>query len=150
MTNISIRQAKPEDVQQLSELMYQYMDFYKRPRQEEGKLRGFIEYILDNRSSGIQFVAEREGALTGFATLYFTFSTLQLKRAAIMNDLFVTAEARGQRVGEGLFQACLEYAKRHDYAYMTWETAQDNGAAQAFYHKMGGRRSDWIVYEMSW
>lgn len=31
---------------------------------------------------------------------------------------------------------------------MTWETAKDNFVAQGLYNKMGGRQSDWLVYEI--
>lgn len=149
MTERTIRPAEARDTDQLVPLMYQYIDFYQRPRPEESALRLFIASLQEDPSSGIQFVAEQGGTLVGFATLYFTFSTLQLKRAAIMNDLFVTSSERGSRIGEGLFQACLEHVRANGYAYMTWETAQDNIAAQSFYDKMGGHRSDWLVYEIS-
>ncbi|WP_282940744.1 GNAT family N-acetyltransferase [Paenibacillus sp. RC67] len=149
MIDRTIRPVEPKDTDQLIQLMYQYIDFYERPRPDEGTLRLFIANLQQEPSSGMQFVAEQGGVLVGFATLYFTFSTLQLKRAAIMNDLFVASAQRGSRIGEGLFQACLEYIRSNGYAYMTWETAQDNTAAQSFYDKMGGHRSDWLVYEIS-
>ncbi|MFE5323951.1 GNAT family N-acetyltransferase [Paenibacillus sp. NPDC056579] len=148
-TNIMVRRAERKDVPQLAELMKQYMEFYQRPLPEDGKLQDFIVHLLDHPDSGLQFVAESDGELSGFATLYYTFSTLQLKRAAVMNDLFVAADARGRRIGEALFQACLAYVREHHYAYMTWETARDNHSAQAFYNKMGGQRSDWVVYEIN-
>ncbi|WP_407928639.1 GNAT family N-acetyltransferase [Alkalihalobacterium elongatum] len=51
--------------------------------------------------------------------------------------------------GEALFQTCLNYIRENDFSSMTWETAQDNIAAQSLYEKMGGQRSEWIVYEIS-
>ncbi|WP_028547351.1 GNAT family N-acetyltransferase [Paenibacillus sp. UNC451MF] len=149
MIERKIRVAEAKDTDQLMQLMYQYMDFYERPRPEENALRHFIGRLQQEPCSGLQFVAEQGGSLVGFATLYFTFSTLQLKRAAIMNDLFVAPSERGLKVGEGLFQACLQHVRSNGYAYMTWETAQHNTAAQTFYDKMGGLRSDWLVYEIS-
>jgi ribosomal protein S18 acetylase RimI-like enzyme len=98
---------------------------------------------------GIQFVAEQDGKLLGFTTLYFSFSTLQVKRMAILNDLFVIPEARGQKLGEKLFQTCLSYIRENDFAYMTWKTAKDNLVAQSLYNKMGGQLSEWLVYEIS-
>ncbi|MFC6455118.1 MULTISPECIES: GNAT family N-acetyltransferase [Paenibacillus] len=149
MTNRTIRQAEQRDVDQLMTLMNQYIDFYESPRPDEQALRQFINRLQENPASGVQFVAEREGRLTGFATLYFTYSTLQLKPAAIMNDLFVTAGERGLGTGEELFQTCLRHVRSNGFACMTWETAQDNLAAQSFYSKMGGHRSSWLVYEIS-
>lgn len=93
-----IRTANQEDIPQLLNLMYQYIvDFYKRPKPTEESFKGLMQHVLDNPSSGIQFIAEQDGRVLGFATLYFSFSTLQLKKMAILNDLFVIPEARGSK-----------------------------------------------------
>lgn len=64
------------------------------------------------------------------------------------NDLFVCEEARGQKLGEKLFETCLNYIRENNFAYMTWETAKENIIAQTLYNKMGGKKSDWLVYEV--
>lgn len=145
-----IRNAQQKDSEQLSQLMIEYIsDFYKRPRPEQEKVKELIESLLLSGEKGLQFVAEESGELLGFATLYFTYSTLQLNKAAILNDLYVKASARGKGLGESLFTACYDYVKENGYAYMTWETAKDNTTAQKLYKKMGGAESDWLVYEIS-
>lgn len=148
--SVLIRPAAAEDTRQLHDLMIQYIvDFYKRPRPDEGELVKLIDHLRENPSAGLQFVAEKDGTLVGFATLYFSFSTLQVKRTAVLNDLFVDASARGHKVGERLFRSCLSHIREHGFASMTWETAKDNTAAQSLYNKMGGHVStDWFVYEM--
>ncbi|WP_301335737.1 GNAT family N-acetyltransferase [Bacillus sp. FJAT-27445] len=148
--NIEIRPATVKDVSELYELMRQYIvDFYEQPGPEENKLKGLINHLLENPSSGLQFVAEENGELIGFATLYFTLSTLKVKRQAILNDLFVVSKARGKKVGEKLFQASLEYIRKNNFASMTWETSKDNLVAQSLYEKMGGKQSEWLVYEIN-
>lgn len=149
MAELTIRPAEERDVPKLYDLMTLYIvDFYKKPEPNEAELKKLIQHLLDHPDSGLQFVAEREGEIVGFATLYYTFSTLQVKRAAILNDLFVAAEARGQKAGEQLFAKCLEHIRENNFAYMTWETAKDNDVAQSLYNKMGGKQSDWLVYEI--
>ncbi|RDU37995.1 GNAT family N-acetyltransferase [Neobacillus piezotolerans] len=147
---MEIRPAAYQDVNRLYKLMRQYIvDFYKQPEPEEDKLKGLITHLMEAPSSGLQFVAEENGELIGFATLYFTFSTLKVKRQAILNDLFVVPESRGKKVGEKLFQASLGYIRENGFASMTWETAKDNLAAQSLYEKMGGKLSEWLVYEIN-
>lgn len=149
MAELTIRPAEERDIPNLYHLMTQYIvDFYKKPEPNEAELKKLIQHMLDHPDSGLQFVAEMEGEIVGFATLYYTFSTLQVKRAAILNDLFVSGETRGQSAGERLFEQCLEHIRKSDFAYMTWETAKDNYIAQGLYNKMGGRQSDWLVYEI--
>jgi ribosomal protein S18 acetylase RimI-like enzyme len=149
MTELTIRPAEERDLSKLYHLMIQYIvDFYKKPEPNEADLKNLLQHLLDHPESGVQFVAEKEREIVGFATLYYTFSTLQVKRAAILNDLFVSSEARGQKAGEMLFEGCLTHIRKNNFAYMTWETAKDNYIAQGLYNKMGGRHSDWLVYEI--
>lgn len=149
LNNITIRPVDKADIKQLQVLMVEYIvDFYQRPQPNDEELINLINHLIENPSVGLQFVAERNGDLLGFATLYFTFSTLQVKKAAILNDLYVTEKGRGQKIGEQLFQSCLSHIRENKYAYMTWETAKDNLIAQGLYNKLGGKISDWLVYEI--
>ncbi|MCG7408770.1 GNAT family N-acetyltransferase [Paenibacillus sp. ACRRX] len=148
MDNYVVRKASQQDIHPLSLLMQAYIvDFYKCPRPAEESLFGLIQ-MLYREEEGIQFVAEKNGELVGFATLYFTYSTIKAHKIAIMNDLYVVEGKRGEGVGAGLFQACNSYRMSHDYASMVWDTASSNKRAQAFYKKMGGMPEDWIIYSL--
>lgn len=147
--NVVIRNAIAEDTESLKKLMTDYIvHFYKKPDPEKGEVAKLIQTLQDNPLLGIQFVAEANGVICGFATLYFTFSTLSLKRAAILNDLYVSPETRGHKVGEQLFQTCLSFIREQDMAYMSWETGKDNLIAQKLYEKMGGQLSEWLNYSI--
>ena len=148
MATVRYRPANTLDIPQLYDLMVQYIvDFYSQPQPNETELTELILHLIENPSIGLQIVGEKEGKLVGFATLYFTFSTLQVKRAAILNDLFVLNSKKKKKIGEQLFTNCLSYIREHNFAYMTWETAKDNIIAQGLYNKMGGKISEWLVYE---
>lgn len=146
---IEIRPATKQDIPELFKLMKRYIvDFYNRPEPNSKDLTNLIESLLENPSLGIQFVAEKNVQLVGFSTLYFTFSTLCVKRQAILNDLFVRTESRGKKIGEKLFQQNLAYIRENDFSSMTWETAKDNVVARSLYEKMGGTFSEWLSYEI--
>jgi ribosomal protein S18 acetylase RimI-like enzyme len=150
METVNIRTATQDDIPQLFELMNQYIvDFYKCPRPSEDSLKKLINHLLENPYEGIQFVAETETKrLVGFATLYFTFNTLEVKRMAFLYDLFVTSNIRGQKIGERLFNNCLSYVRENDYSHMIWETAHDNEVAQKLYDKLGAQKQVWLNYEI--
>jgi GNAT superfamily N-acetyltransferase len=149
MTQVTIRQPHLEDVLQLKELMIRYIvDFYRYRQPDDEKLNELIHVLLEQQE-GIQFVAEAEGELVGFATLYFSFSTLRAAKIAIMNDLFVLEEYRGKGVAPKLFAACKGYAARNRYATLSWTTAKDNLRAQRFYEKMGGEQGKWLTYSIN-
>jgi ribosomal protein S18 acetylase RimI-like enzyme len=144
-----IRPASKEDIEQIVPLMIAYIvDFYKRPNPGDEKVKQLVTHLLYHPEHGMQFVADDGDKIVGFATLYFTFSTLQVKRTAILNDLYVHSDARRQRIGESLFRYCLKYIRENSFIGMQWETAKDNHAAQSLYNKMGGHLSEWLFYEI--
>lgn len=92
LTTYTIRPAASADLEQLKPLMLEYIvGFYGRPHPGDDKLDKLIAMLLEGRE-GRQWVAESEGRLVGFTTLYYTYSTLRAQKAAVMNDLHVLPE----------------------------------------------------------
>ncbi|MFE6798367.1 GNAT family N-acetyltransferase [Paenibacillus chitinolyticus] len=146
--SLVIRNAEVDDLNGLSELMYEYIvGFYKKPRPDIEKLHQLILTLL-KKKEGVQFVALQDGKLIGFATLYFTFSTMKADRYTVMNDLFVIESLRDTEVEAQLFLECQKYTKEHQYTHMSWITAADNKRAQRLFDKMGGIQGDWINYSI--
>ncbi|MNY59711.1 aminoalkylphosphonic acid N-acetyltransferase [compost metagenome] len=95
-------------------------------------------------------MAEHNGELVGFATLFFTFSTMKADKITVMNDLFVIEQFRGTEVESQLFLECQKYSQNHGYANMTWITSTDNKRAQSFFEKMSARKGkDWVHFSIS-
>jgi len=148
MNDVEVRTAVISDLNELTTLMYEYIvDFYARPKPPIEKLHSLIG-MLHYKQQGIQFVASQNGKLVGFATLYFSFSTIRTDKITVMNDLYVIKESRGTGVAKSLFEACHSYSKENGYAHMSWVTAADNSRAQRFYEKMDGKFGDWITYSI--
>ncbi|WP_438444898.1 GNAT family N-acetyltransferase [Gorillibacterium sp. sgz5001074] len=142
----SIRAAEGKDREGLVRLMEAYIvDFYGRPHPGEERLADLLDRLSEG-AVGTQFVAEQEGRLVGFATLYFGWSTLRARPVLVLNDLYVEEACRGTGAARALFEVCRGYGAEHGYAAMSWETAEDNERAQAFYAKMGGVRGTWVSY----
>ncbi|WP_081707800.1 GNAT family N-acetyltransferase [Bacillus massiliigorillae] len=143
-----IRRSSENDIPQLTDLMYQYIvDFYKRPSPPVEDVHAIIHMLLEGKE-GLQYVAERDGQLVGFVTLYFTYSTTKASKIAVMNDLFAVEQERGTGVAQQLFASAENYTKENGYAYMSWITATDNHRAQRFYDKVGGAKGDWFSYSI--
>lgn len=143
-----IRRTSLENFSQLRSLMYQYIvGFYKRPAPPEHRVDALMMMLLEGKH-GVQFVAVEDHALVGFATLYFTYTTTRADKSAVMNDIFVLEEFRGNGVGRQLFDHCLDYVRSHGYTHMSWVTEPDNQAAQRFYAKVGGILGNWLPYSI--
>jgi GNAT superfamily N-acetyltransferase len=105
--------------------------------------------LADPRREGFQLIA-RDGAgrALGFATAYWSWSTLGAHRTAIMNDLYVHADARASGTGRALIEACRAHARRGSARSLHWQTAKDNERAQRLYARVGARREEWVDYSV--
>ncbi len=140
-----VRPAERQDRSQLLDLIEGYFAFYRTPFQTP-KVEALLDRLEQDSGLGVQLVADVDGRLQGFASLYSCVDTLVADRILIINDLFVDPSFRNHGVGAALFDASLAYATAHGYARVDWVTAQDNRDAQRFYDRHGGRRGPWISY----
>jgi GNAT superfamily N-acetyltransferase len=141
-----IRPAEPKDRPQLLDLIAGYFAFYHTPFPAKAKVEALLDLLEQDPDLGVQLVAEADGKLQGFASLYACLDTLVADRILVMNDLFVDPPLRSHGVGAALFDASLAYATARGYVRLDWVTADDNRDAQRFYDRHGGRRGPWISY----
>jgi GNAT superfamily N-acetyltransferase len=144
---VVVRPAEREDRPQLLGLIEGYFAFYHTPF-DPPKVEALLDLLEENPGLGVQLVADADGGLQGFASLYACVDTLVADRILVMNDLFVDPSLRNHGVGAALFAACLTYATAHGYARLDWVTAEDNRDAQRFYDRHGGRRGPWVSYSL--
>jgi GNAT superfamily N-acetyltransferase len=142
---VLVRPSEREDRPQLLDLIEGYFAFYRTPFARP-KVEALLDLLEEDPGLGVQLVAEADGGLVGFASLYACLDTLVADRILVMNDLFVDPSLRNHGVGAALFDASLAYATAHGYARLDWVTAEDNGDAQRFYDRHGGRRGPWVSY----
>jgi GNAT superfamily N-acetyltransferase len=90
----------------LSGLFDQYRVFYNQPSDIPAAKKFITERIQQNDST--IFVAFRDGKMIGFTQLYPIFSSVGMKRAWLLNDLFVAEEARGSGAADELLKAAQQ------------------------------------------
>jgi GNAT superfamily N-acetyltransferase len=142
-----IRRAAARDRARLTKLVRAYIDFYREPQPDDELLDGLLTVLVERPEVGVQFVAEKDDELHGFATVYLTYDTVAARRVAVMNDLFVAPDDRNVGLGRALIHECHTFARANGCAALSWITAQDNARAQALYDNLATRTS-WITYEM--
>jgi GNAT superfamily N-acetyltransferase len=141
--------VREEDLEDLLPLMRAYCDFYEVDPPDDALLALSRTLIADPQGEGVQLLARaQDGAACGFATVFWSWSTLNAARIGVMNDLFVAPAARGTGVAEALIEACREHARSRGATRITWQTALDNERAQGVYDRVGGRRSQWLDYDL--
>jgi ribosomal protein S18 acetylase RimI-like enzyme len=145
---MEIYQAAIEDLEGVAKLFNLYRMFYQQPSDPEGT-KSYIKERIENKDSVI-FIVKDQQKYVGFTQLYPTFSSISMKRAWILNDLYVNAQARKQGIGEMLLHRVKDFAIETGAKSISLETASDNYAAQRLYEKNGYiRDSQFYHYEFS-
>ncbi len=137
---MEIYQATMKDLEGAATLFNMYRTFYQQTTDLDGA-KAFIKNRLENEDSVI-FVAKFNHEYVGFTQLYPTFSSISMKKAWILNDMFVDAKARNHGVAGKLLQKAKEFASETGAKSITLETTPDNEAAQGLYEKNGYIKDD--------
>jgi GNAT superfamily N-acetyltransferase len=139
------------DLPDLLPLMRGYCDFYEVDPSDDALLAMSRELIADPEKDGLQLIARTDDdRAVGFATIFWTWSTLSASRIGVMNDLFVDAEARGTGLAEQLIEACAQRCRERGVTELDWSTAHDNLRAQSVYDRIGAQRdARWLDYSLA-
>ncbi|MFG6146849.1 GNAT family N-acetyltransferase [Halobacillus sp. B23F22_1] len=144
---MEIYQASIDDLEGVADLFNLYREFYEQDTDVKGAA-SYIKNRLENKDSVI-FVVRDNLKYAGFTQLYPTFSSISMKKAWILNDLYVDAGARNQGVGELLLRQAKEYAEETGACSISLSTAPDNFSAQRLYEKNGYvRDAQFYHYEL--
>ena len=140
---------KIDELDALVPLFDQYMVFYGK----DSNLDGYREYLRERieKNEATVFLARSvTGQPIGFVLNYYSFSSVSLGKIIVLNDLYVTAEARNQGIGEALIEQTLGLAKECGAVRVDLGTAKDNVIAQGLYEKIGFvKDTDFYSYSYS-
>jgi ribosomal protein S18 acetylase RimI-like enzyme len=146
-----IARVTRSDLDDLLPLMRGYCDFYETRPGDAALFALSLELIAKPETAGVQLIARADdgGTAIGFATLFWTFSTVAAAAIGLMNDLYVDPQARSRGLGAALIEACEAECAARGLEFMEWETAPENTRAQSLYDRFGAERSEWIAYRLS-
>lgn len=132
---MNIERIGIEQVAQVAHLFNEYRVFYAQDSDVKGAEQFLTARLVNSES--IIFAAKLDGRYVGFTQLYPTFSSVAMKKAYILNDLYVCPQARRRGVAEQLMHVAFDYAKEQNARFLKLETVVTNLNAQALYEKMG-------------
>jgi GNAT superfamily N-acetyltransferase len=151
VTPVRVKPALGEDLAGLLPLFAGYQRFYDA-EPDDARNRAFFARFVEPSDDGLLLVArdgeEPDAEPLGFATVYWTFSSVTAREAALMNDLFVVPAARGRGVGRALIGGARDAARARGAHVLSWMTAPDNLTAQRLYDTTGASASTWLEYEL--
>lgn len=137
---LEVDRANINHLDALAPLFDAYRVFYGRKTNLNGA-RTFLEARLQRKESVI-FLAELDSQPAGFTQLYPLFSSVNMSRVWLLNDLYIAESVRHRGVASALLDAARRHAEQTGASGLSLETDHDNRAAQALYEREGWRRID--------
>jgi len=137
--SVQVRQATVHDLDTLVPLFDGYRQFYGKPSNPEGA-RAFLGARFAHHQSVILLAMDAGGTGMGFTQLYPLFSSVRMVRTYLLNDMFVSPQARRQGVAAALLREAAAHARALGAASLSLSTALDNAPAQALYEALGWQR----------
>lgn len=139
--SLAIRAASASDLDRIAPMFDAYRRFYGKPADLE-RARAFLRERLERQESVIFLAEDDSGRALGFVQLFPSFTSVEARRLWVLNDLFVSKEARGQGVGRALMNAARDHAVKTGAKRLTLETMEDNERAWSLYESLGYVKSE--------
>jgi len=96
-------------------------------------------------------VAEKDGALVGYALFYPVFGSFGARWRLWLEDLYVEPSERGSGTGAALMAELARIALARGFDAIDWEVLGWNEPALRFYRGLGAQEfaTDWLRYRLS-
>ena len=144
MPEVRSVRAELDDLDALAPLFDAYRRFYG----QSTDLPGARTFLADRfkRGESVIFLAVVDGAIVGFTQLYPSFSSVSMKRLWVLNDLFVTPDARKSGAGRALLERAERWAAETGAKGLTLSTQLTNLGAQRLYEACGWTKDDEFIH----
>ena len=149
MSEIVLRRSRPEDRGALVQLMgalHDYEAAIEENRSDASTGESHLDWVQGEigRLGGVTLVAEQGSAVIGFLCYTFeedpgTFVRPEYRRHALIWDISVAEEARGQGVGQALLRAAEDEARAAGVGEIRLYVLEANTRARRIYEEAGYR-----------
>ena len=147
MSGLQIRPARRGDAADLARLGNALARLMKAP--EAYSAETFERYAFGPSPHFEVLVAEREGAILGYALFEETFNTDLCEPGTWLHDIMVEEAARGRGIGNQLMAAVARLTLERGRTSLWWGVLSSNAAARRFYERLGAHDEDARIQELS-
>jgi GNAT superfamily N-acetyltransferase len=174
---ISVREATPEDVAQMHQMINELAEYEKAPEEVIATELDLMKALFGRDFSSPEFdqhdsistsgsantphgqpalfafVVEDPADtdhLAGMAIWFLNYSTWDGTHGVYLEDLYVRPQFRGQGMGKALMKRLAQVCIDNDYSRFQWWVLNWNQPAIEVYRAMGAKAMDeWTVYRVS-
>ena len=141
-----IRAVMAADHAAWQQLYAGYAAFYGVTQTDE--MRAVVWGWLMDADHGTEgLVAELDGVVVGLAHYRAFARPLSASVGGFLDDLFVSAEARGSGAAEALVEGVAEIGRARGWTLIRWITAEDNYRARGLYDRVA-EKAKWVTYDI--
>ena len=146
---IRVRRARRGDGKRILEIERELAEWERLRPPSPAEGRKLLAMIFDSREVEA-LVAERRGRVEGVALYWVALgSSFRARNLLGLEDLVVSAGARGAGIGEALMVALAREGVRRNVNRMDWDVLDWNEKAIRFYRRLGARpRDPWLRYSL--
>jgi GNAT superfamily N-acetyltransferase len=141
---MEIKKAELKDIPELCGLLDVLFSQEVEFAPDEERQTAGLEKIISDPTTGFIVKATSNGRIVGMVNILFTISTFLGGRVAILEDMVVLPEMRGQDVGSRIISAAEIFAKEAGCERITLMTDNENTGGQRFYKRHGFTSSPMI------
>lgn len=134
---LTIRDMQRKDLPILLKYCEAHARFEQSPFDPEGKMERWEQFFFDPSLSIRCWMLEYLGQVIGYTTFMPQFSTWDAEYYLYLDCLYLDEGFRGGGLGAQVMQALNDYAQRHHYAAIQWQTPSFNQGAITFYQRQG-------------
>lgn len=146
MCNFKIREANPNDVTVIFDLIKALAEYEKLSHLVTGNINDLEKHLFGDKPCAEAILAEVEAQVVGFSLFFYNYSTFLTKPGIYLEDLFVLPEYRRQGIGKAMLTYLADLAVARDLGRLEWSVLDWNENAIGFYEKIGATvLPDWRI-----
>lgn len=145
-----IRDARPDDVPAIFRMVNELAEYERAPEQVVATEDDLARDLFGPHPAVFAHIAEdAHGATVGFSMWFLNYSTWEGRHGIYLEDLYVSADARGGGHGKALLAELARLTVERGYARLEWSVLTWN-PANGFYRKIGAVPQDeWRVNRLT-
>lgn len=149
MTTPQIREATPQDSEQILHFINELAIYEKLPQEVKTNEALIIDTLFGDDAKAFCLICEIDGEAVGFAIYFYNYSTWLGKYGIYLEDLYVPPEHRGKGAGKALLIHIACIAVENNCGRFEWSVLDWNTPSIEFYKALGAREmSDWHMYRV--
>jgi len=150
VSELSIRNARPDDVEIILKYINELATYEKAPQEVTATAADIQRSLFDAEAHCYGLICSLDDEAVGFAIYFYNYSTWLGKRGLYLEDIYVTPAKRGHGAGKLLMQYLAKIAVSKGCERFEWAVLDWNKPARVFYESIGAKaKTDWVGYRLS-